>query len=181
MDKAIMILNNALESDDEQIKANAIKRLEKNEEILPETKLIEFLKDENIYVSNVALQIAEKRKDESLIPAIISNLSNIKTSLQARQTLKVFSKNFIIQSFKDLLSKEDLSRSLRLGIIRALREYDGHTSIDILISQLSHNDQDIYNEVIDSLIICARINQLDEKELEILAKEIQKLPKNYTQ
>ena len=177
MDKAIMILNNALESDDEQIKANAIKRLEKNEEILPEAKLIEFLKDENIYVSNVALQIAEKRKDESLIPAIISNLSNIKTSLQARQTLKVFSKDFIIQSFKDLLSKEDLSRSLRLGIIRALREYDGHTSIDILISQLSHNDQDIYNEVIDSLIICARINQLDENELEIVANEIQKIAK----
>ena len=95
----------------------------------------------------------------------------------AKAASENFTKDFIIQSFKDVLSKEDLSRSLRLGIIRALREYEGHTSIKILMSQLSHNDQDIYNEVIDSLLICARTNQLDEKELEIVANEIQKTAK----
>ena len=66
---------------------------------------------------------------------------------------------------------------MRLGIVRALREYEGHASIKILMSQLSHNGQDIYNEVIDSLLICARTNQLDENELEIVANEIQKIAK----
>jgi len=174
IEKAVRILNNALESDDEQTKANALKRLEHNENILPESKLIEFLEDESTYACNVALQIAEKRKGENLIPAIISNLSNIKTSIQARQTLKVFSDDLITNNFSELLSKEELSRSLKLGIIKTLRDYP---SVDLLMNQLHHADQDIYNEVVDSLLVCARVESLNEKQLNIISSEIQRIAK----
>ena len=170
-DKAKEILNNALESDDEQTKANAITRLEDNENILPESKLIQFLESGSPIVSNTSLQIAEQRGGENLIPAIISNLANHKTIIQARQTLKKYSDDLIINHFDTLLN-EDLSRSLKLGIIKTLREY---SSTKLLIKQLHHTDQDIYNEVVDSLLICARRQDLSEGELDITSSEIQKI------
>ena len=69
---------------------------------------------------------------------------------------------------------EDLSRSLRLGIIKTLREY---SSVNLLIKQLNHSDQDIYNEVVDSLLVCARNNDLSEEELDATSSEIQKIAK----
>ena len=173
-DQAKEILNNALESNDEQTKANAITRLEGNNDILPESKLIKFLESESPIVSNTSLQIAEQRATENLISAIISNLGNHKTLIQARQTLKKYSADVIIDHFDVLLSKPDLSRSLRLGIIKTLREY---SSTDLLMKQLNYADQDIYNEVVDSLLICARNKDLNEDELNTTSSEIQKIAK----
>ena len=59
IEKAVTILNNALESDDEQTKASALKRGLKYENIVSESKLIELLEVENTYITIVALQIAE--------------------------------------------------------------------------------------------------------------------------
>ena len=173
-DKAKSILNDALESSDEQTKVNAIKRLENNNDILPESKLIQFLESESPIVSNASLQIAEKRLGDNLISAIISNLGNHKTLIQARQTLKQYSDDVIVAHFEKLLLSEDLSRSLRLGIIKTLREY---SSVNLLIKQLNHSDQDIYNEVVDSLLVCARNNDLSEEELDTTSSEIQKIAK----
>ena len=173
-DKAKSILNDALESSDEQTKVNAIKRLENNNDILPESKLIQFLESESPIVSNASLQIAEKRLGDNLISAIISNLGNHKTLIQARQTLKQYSDDVIVAHFEKLLLSEDLSRSLRLGIIKTLREY---SSVNLLIKQLNHSDQDIYNEVVDSLLVCARNNDLSEEELDATSSEIQKIAK----
>ena len=64
IDKATNILDEALQSSDELTKSNALKRLEINEDILPDTKLEIFLKEENILTSNAALLVAEKRKRE---------------------------------------------------------------------------------------------------------------------
>ena len=61
--------------------------------------MIEFLNNEGHVISNVALTIAEKRNDEKLIPAIISNLDVSKTSLQARETLKKYSDEIILDQF----------------------------------------------------------------------------------
>ena len=173
-DKAKEILNNALESDDEQTKANAIKRLENNNDILPESKLIQFLESKSPVVSNTSLQIAEKRAGDNLISSIISNLGNHKTLIQARQTLKKYSDDLIISYFEKLLSKDDLARSLRMGIIKTIREY---SCVTLLMKQLNRSDQDIYNEVVDSLLVCARNNNLSDEELEAISSEVQKIAK----
>ena len=67
------------------------KRQVYNNSILPQEKLIEFLKNEGSVISNVALTIAEKRENPELIPGIISNLDIPKTRAQARRTLNKFS------------------------------------------------------------------------------------------
>ena len=176
-DKAEMILNNMLSKEDEATQATALKRLIYNDQILTNEKLIFFLEHDSDIISNVALNIAEKRKDEILIPSIISNLSLAKTSLQARQTLKKFSEKLINEQFRQLLESKETSRKLRLGIIRTIREYPGEASIELLITQLDDNDQDIYNLVVDSLLAIAHINPIAEEKQDRIANEINTIAK----
>ena len=176
-DKAKMILNDMLDKEDEATQATALKRLIYNDEILTNEKLIFFLENDSDIISNVALSIAEKRKDELLIPAIISNLSLAKTSLQARQTLKKFSEELIEEQFKQLLQSKEITRKLRLGIIRALREYPNEASIELLILQLDDSDQDIYNLVVESLLAIARLNPIGEDKKGRITTEINTIAK----
>jgi len=171
-DKAKMILNNMLDEQDDTTQATALKRLIYNNQILTNDKLKSFLNHNSEIISNVALNIAEKRKDESLVPAIISNLSIAQTSIQARQTLKSFSEELINEQFKQLIESNATSRKLRLGIIRTLREYPNEDSIELLISQLDNNDQDIYNTIVESLLAIARVNPINENKQNQIADEI---------
>ena len=171
-DKAKMILNNMLDEQDDTTQATALKRLIYNDQILTSDKLKSFLNHNSEIISNVALNIAEKRKDESLVPAIISNLSIAQTSIRARQTLKSFSEELINEQFKQLIESNATSRKLRLGIIRTLREYPNEDSIELLISQLDNNDQDIYNTIVESLLAIARVNPINENKQNQIADEI---------
>ncbi|MDB9722856.1 cyclic nucleotide-binding domain-containing protein [Candidatus Marinimicrobia bacterium] len=176
-DKAQMILNDMLDKEDESTQATALNRLIYNDQILTNEKLVFFLEHESDIISNVALNIAEKRKDEILIPAIISNLSLAKTSIQARQTLKKFSEKLIDEQFEQLLQSKETNRKLRLGIIRTLREYPDEASIKLLISQLDNSDQDIYNLVVESLLAIARVDSIGEEYKSRIAHEINTIAK----
>ena len=158
------ILNEMLDGEDESAQATALNHLVYNDSILPQDKLIHFLRNEGHLISNVALTIAEKRKDPDLVPAIISNLDLPKTSLQARLTLQKFSDELTLEEFQKLFDTPDLSRKLRLGIIRTLREYPGDRAINMLLKQLNRDDQDVYNEVVDSLLAVARVHPIEEEE-----------------
>ena len=171
-DKAEAVLIKMLDDDDESTQATALNRLVYNNSILPQEKLIEFLKNEGSVISNVSLTIAEKRENPELIPGIISNLDIPKARAQARRTLNKFSDDLVIEEFEKLLSSSDLSRKLRLGIIRALREYPNDKPIDMLLGQLDKDDQDVYNEAVDSLLAIARLHPFGEEKKAKIAKEI---------
>ena len=171
-DKAEAVLIKMLDDDDESTQATALNRLVYNNSILPQEKLIEFLKNEGSVISNVSLTIAEKRENPELIPGIISNLDIPKSRAQARRTLNKFSDDLVIEEFEKLLSSSDLSRKLRLGIIRALREYPNDKPIDMLLGQLDKDDQDVYNEAVDSLLAIARLHPFGEEKKAKIAKEI---------
>ena len=171
-DKAESVLIEMLDNDDESTQATALNRLVYNNSILPQEKLIEFLKNEGSVISNVALTIAEKREEPELIPSIITNLDIPKTRSQARLTLNKFSDDLVIEEFEKLLSSSDLSRKLRLGIIRALREYPNDKPIDMLLGQLDQDDQDVYNEVVDSLLTIARLHPFGEEKKAKITEEI---------
>ena len=171
--RAASILNAMLDSDDELVQATALKRLVHNDSILPQDKLIHFLENEGPLISNVALTIAGKRNEPELVPAIISNLNFPKTSLQARLMLNKFSDDLIMEEFQKLIASPNLSRKLRLGIIRTLREYPNDQTIDILLLLLNREDQDVYNEVVDSLLAVARAHSISEDKKAEIEKEIQ--------
>ena len=169
---AIIQIESEISQNDEVVQATALKRLIYNDSIVTTDKLIEFLNNEGHVISNVALTIAEKRNNEELIPAIISNLDVSKTSLQARDTLKKYSDEIILDQFDSLLSSDTTLRKLKLGIIRGLREYPIDRSIDLLMSQLGSPDQEIYNEVVDSLLAIARLSEIDENHKNVIHEQI---------
>ena len=171
-DKAEAVLIKMLDDDDESTQATALNRLVYNNSILPQEKLIEFLKNEGSVISNVSLTIAEKRENPELIPGIISNLDIPKARAQARRTLNKFSDDLVIEEFEKLLSSSDLSRKLRQGIIRALREYPNDKPIDMLLGQLDKDDQDVYNKAVDSLLAIARLHPFGEDKKAKISKEI---------
>ena len=171
--EAEKILNDLISSSDEKTAGIALRRLIDNKTILTNKKLIKFLKSNSEYISNVALSIAEKRLDEELIPSIMSNLNLPKTALQARQTLKKYQDTVIIDHFEKSLSSEETKRKLYIGILYALREYPCDRSIEILLSKMNDDDQEAYNEIVDSLIAIARSHPIQEKKLEDISNKIQ--------
>ncbi|MEA1882001.1 MAG: cyclic nucleotide-binding domain-containing protein, partial [Candidatus Marinimicrobia bacterium] len=171
-DQAASILNEMLNGNDESAQATALNRLVYNDSILPQDKLIGFLQHEGELISNVALTIAEKREDPELIPAIVSNLNNPRTSLQARLTLQKFSDDLTLDEFQQLFDNSDIKRKLRLGLIRTLREYPGDQTIGMLLAQMNRDDQDIYNEVVDSMLAVARVYPIGEEKKEKISEEI---------
>ena len=62
-DKAEMILNDMLSKEDEATQATALKRLIYNDQILTNERLMFFLEYDSDIISNVALSIADKRKE----------------------------------------------------------------------------------------------------------------------
>ena len=171
--EAEKILNDLISSSDEKTAGIALRRLTDNKTILTNKKLIKFLKSKSDYISNVALSIAEKRQDEELIPSIMSNLNLSKTALQARQALKKYQDTMIIDHFEKSLSTEETKRKLYLGILYAIREYPCDRSIEILLSKMDDDDQEAYNEIVDSLIAIARSHPIQEKKLEDISNKIQ--------
>ena len=119
--QAESILIEMLNSDNELTQSKALERLVDNDNILTQEKLIDFLSNKGTIISNVALKIAEKRNDEELIPAIISNLDVPKTSLQARETLTKYSDEIILNQFESLLSSEKTMRKLGVFWIEIIR------------------------------------------------------------
>ena len=172
LEKAKKILSEMLSSNEESIKATALKKLSDNDSILTNKKLIKFLKSNSGLISNVALTISEKRGNEDLIPAIISNLNIPNTALQARQTLKKFSDEIVLDHFNEMLANEKVKRKLFLGILYALREYPSKRSLDMLFDKLDRGDQEVYNETVDSIIAIARVMPLTEERQRLISEEI---------
>ena len=171
-EKAKSILNNMLEDKIELTRATALKRLINNDSLITKDKLASLLREDGNIISNVALKIAELRNDADLIPDIISNLADSRTSLQARDTLRKFSEDETVSQYEGLLVNGDTSRKLKMGIIKALRDFPDNKSAEMLIGQLNNSDQDIYNEVVDSLLAIARINPIAESKKEIVSNQI---------
>ena len=55
----------------------------------------------------------------------------------------------------------------------AIREYPCDRSIEILLNKIDDDDQEAYNEIVDSLIAIARSHPIQEKKLEDISNKIQ--------
>lgn len=177
LEEARTILKQMLADSDEAVQIIALNLLVHNEEFLPRARVIEFLENESPAISETALTIAQIRRDETLIPAIVTNLDIPQTVLKARQVLKDYPPQKILAFFNQSLNQKDLSRKRRLGIIRALKEYPTDESISMLLTQLNLSDFLVYSEVIESLLTIARSHPLDEKTLKQLEDETRKVAK----
>ena len=167
-----------MSSADPKIQAMAIRHLTEQQDILSNDLLIEFLENPSEITSNSALEVAAKRKDQELIPAIISNLSNPKTLPTARYTLQQFSEDLIIPELISTFEQKNIHQDLLRGIVVILKVYRSTETIDALIGLLERKEKRVLGDIIDTLLVMARQELLSEGQTSKLKREVNKISKH---
>ena len=146
--KARKKLNEFLDVKDERTTALALNYLRNSSELLPKNILNNLLHHSSLEISKSALNVAGKRLNNFYLPAIISNLENIKCTLKTRKILKLYDHKIVIKHLEEQLSLNKENKNLKKGIMRCLAGYTDDRVILIIKEYLRVNN-------IDMSIICS--------------------------
>ena len=166
------LLLDAFNTNDENICSLAIRQMKNDKEILPDDKLAEYLNQESSMVRDAALSVAESRASTSLLPHIIQCLSDPRCAIPARSALQAYDDNVVVELLIKYVQRQNVEKSLIIGVIRTIKNYPTKNSIDLLLSAVSPKVPPIQSEAVDSLIHIARELSLDENQIIITKKEL---------
>ena len=166
------LLLDAFNTNDENICSLAIRQMKNDKEILPDDKLAEYLNQESSIIRDAALSVAESRASTSLLPHIIQCLSDPRCAIPARSALQAYDDNVVVELLIKHVQRQNVEKSLIIGVIRTIKNYPTKNSIDLLLSAISPKVPPIQSEAVDSLIHIARELSLDENQIIITKKEL---------
>ena len=166
------LLLDAFNTNDENICSLAIRQMKNDKEILPDDKLAEYLNQESSMIRDAALSVAESRASTSLLPHIIQCLSDPRCAIPARSALQAYDDNVVVELLIKHVQRQNVEKSLIIGVIRTIKNYPTKNSIDLLLSAVSPKVPPIQSEAVDSLIHIARELPLDENQIIITKKEL---------
>ena len=166
------LLLDAFNTNDENICSLAIRQMKNDKEILPDDKLAEYLNQESSMIRDAALSVAESRASTSLLPHIIQCLSDPRCAIPARSALQAYDDNVVVELLIKHVQRQNVEKSLIIGVIRTIKNYPTKNSIDLLLSAVSPKVPPIQSEAVDSLIHIARELPLDENQIIIIKKEL---------
>jgi len=166
------LLLDAFNTNDENICSLAIRQMKNDKEILPDDKLAEYLNQESSMVRDATLSVAESRASTSLLPHIIQCLSDPRCAIPARSALQAYDDNVVVELLIKHVQRQNVEKSLIIGVIRTIKNYPTKNSIDLLLSAVSPKVPPIQSEAVDSLINIARELPLDENQIIITKKEL---------
>ena len=166
------LLLDAFNTNDENICSLAIRQMKNDKEILPDDKLAEYLNQESSMIRDAALSVAESRASTSLLPHIIQCLSDPRCAIPARSALQAYDDNVVVELLIKHVQRQNVEKSLIIGVIRTIKNYPTKNSIDLLLSAISPKVPPIQSEAVDSLINIARELPLDENQIIITKKEL---------
>ena len=166
------LLLDAFNTNDENICSLAIRQMKNDKEILPDEKLAEYLNQESSMVRDATLSVAESRASTSLLPHIIQCLSDPRCAIPARSALQAYDDNVVVELLIKHVQRQNVEKSLIIGVIRTIKNYPTKNSIDLLLSAVSPKVPPIQSEAVDSLIHIARELPLDENQIIITKKEL---------
>ena len=171
-DKEKNLLLAAFDSRDENICSLVIRQMKNDNDIFPDEKLIHYLNEESLMVRNSALEVSRDRMSLKLLPHIITCLSDPRSAISARSALQVYDDEDVVKLLIEYVLNQNIEKSLKIGIIRILKNYPTKESIDMLLSVVSPKVPPVQAEAVDSLIHIARELPLDEKQIVITKKEL---------
>ena len=171
-DKEKNLLLTAFDSSDENICSLVIRQMKNDNDIFPDEKLIHYLNEESLMVRNAALEVSRDRISLKLLPHIITCLSDPRSAISARSALQVYDDEDVVKLLIENVLNQNIEKSLKIGIIRILKNYPTKESIDMLLSVVSPKVPPVQAEAVDSLIHIARELPLDEKQIVITKKEL---------
>jgi|TARA_X000000368_G_C22991892_1_gene694714 HEAT repeat protein len=146
--------------------------MKNDNDIFPDEKLIHYLNEESLMVRNAALEVSRDRMSVKLLPHIITCLSDPRSAISARSALQVYDDEDVVKLLIENVLNQNIEKSLKIGIIRILKNYPTKESIDMLLSVVSPKVPPVQAEAVDSLIHIARELPLDEKQIVITKKEL---------
>ena len=177
--KAKIILEDFLDVKDEKTTALALEYLQISSELLPKNTLIALLSHHSIEISLSALNIAGIRLDNDYLPAIISNLSNRKLAINARETLLLYDDDKVLNAIKNELNKKELNKDLIFGIVRCLSSYSNKRAIAMLRKLLNNKELELSIQVSNTMMKIAKTSKLKNEFQKPLYKEINFFSKQY--
>ena len=166
------LLLDAFNTNDENICSLAIRQMKNDKEILPDDKLAEYLNQESSMIRDAALSVAESRASTALLTHIIQCLSDPRCAIPARSALQAYDDNVVVELLIKHVQRQNVEKSLIIGVIRTIKNYPTKNSIDLLLSAVSPKVPPIQSEAVDSLIHIARELPLDENQIIITKKEL---------
>ena len=178
-EKARTILNDFLDVKDEETTALALDYLKSSSDLLPKNTLYKLLSHHSVNISIAALNVAGKRLDEYYLPAIISNLGNVKIAQKARTVLRLYDDMSVIDALRVQLSDNATPLNLSIGIARCFSSYPQADSVSILRSQLSQYNLELSIACSDALLKIAKTKKIEDDFKNPFLKEIKKFSKQY--
>lgn len=154
--KATNKLNEFLDVKNERTTALALDYLKNSNVLLPKNTLNDLLNHSSLEISKSALNVAGKRLHDFYLPAIISNLENIKCTQKTRNILKLYDDKTVIKHLEEQLNINDDNSNLKKGIIRCLAGYTDDRVIWIIKEHLKANDINMSITCSESLLKVAK-------------------------
>ena len=154
--KARKKLNEFLDVKNEKTTALALNYLRNSSELLPKNILNNLLHHPSLEISKSALNVAGNRLNNFYLPAIISNLENIKCTLKTRKILKLYNYKIVIRHLEEQLSLNKDNKNLKKGIMRCLAGYADDRVIQIIKRHLKVNNINISIICSESLLKIAK-------------------------
>lgn len=154
--KARKKLNEFLDVKNEKTTALALNYLRNSSELLPKNILNNLLHHPSLEISKSALNVAGNRLNNFYLPAIISNLENIKCTLKTRKILKLYNYKIVIRHLEEQISLNKDNKNLKKGIMRCLAGYTDDRVIQIIKKHLKVNNINISIICSESLLKIAK-------------------------
>jgi len=177
--KARKVLNDFLDVKNEETTSLALDYLKTSSKLLPKNKLYELLSHRSVNISIAALNVAGNRLDEYYLPAIISNLGNVKIAQKARTVLRLYDDLSVGNALKGQLRDNGTPLNLSIGIVRCFSSYPQADSVSILRSQLSQHNLELSIACSDAMLKIAKTKKIEDDFKNPLLKEIKKFSKQY--
>ena len=177
--KARKVLNDFLDVKNEETTSLALDYLKTSSKLLPKNKLYKLLSHRSVNISIAALNVAGNRLDEYYLPAIISNLGNVKIAQKARTVLRLYDDLSVGNALKGQLRDNGTPLNLSIGIVRCFSSYPQADSVSILRSQLSQHNLELSIACSDAMLKIAKTKKIEDDFKNPLLKEIKKFSKQY--
>ena len=175
VEQARAILNGMLSASSGEEQALALAHLGQESAMLSSQQLSSFLGSESPEVREAALAVAAGRRDEALLPGIITSLAIPRTALLARQVLNQFAQARVISHIEQRLKEPGLPEGLRVGMLRTLKGYPGDDTARLLCELLERRERGAYHETVDALLAVSRQHPIPSQVAGEAAEEAERL------
>ena len=165
LDLAHTVLQRLLDRKDEPSKVLCLQMIAHIPSWIENAQLLARLESGSIPVCVAALDIAQKKSDVQLLPAIVRSMTHHKTAEKARVVLEAYPAADVLAVLCRICVDPETPLHLRIEIIKSLKGYPGPDAALCLVRMLELPDLCFQSESVRALLAMARMGALPGETL----------------